>query len=315
MYFLRSGRIPNLDEYYRLAKNPNSKEYRKALKKLLSQKIKSKEYFRRDRTRKELHKEILNSKIDQYPENIKPSCHFLLGSIGSGKTSVLSKLKKNVLISESEFITINLDLLKAKLPEYELLKKIDYKKAADFVQTESAHLAGDLFKEATRKKINIIFEKNIVMGKRGDFQLTKDIEKTFKENYLIYIHIIFLDNFTSAWQRVQNRTQETKRFVPKEKVKETFLNLFPNFNSIYRSLKKKSFLIFLWYNGDKMPFLVSLTFHGDNFSQTETPREINKYQIISEDSFWGYLAKSRLQSLDEQQVESLKKLDFLKKSL
>jgi len=45
------------------------------------------------------------------------------------------------------------------------LKKISSKKASYFVQSESAKIAGILKKKAMKKKLNIVYEKNVRIGR------------------------------------------------------------------------------------------------------------------------------------------------------
>ena len=299
-----------------------SKEYEQLLKKLAN-KTTSRDYFTNDGVlypkRKELHDKILKETLSKYESSNNPRIHFLLGSIGSGKTSV----KDQILIEEQnkkDFIFINFDDLKKQLPEYELLKKICPEKAAQFVQSESAKLAGTLFKKAIKKKCNILFEKNIRKGvDNKKIQLIEDISKTIRKDYLIFIHIVFLDSYEEAWKRVEKRANEIKRFVPKKEVKETFNNLFSNFNIVYQHISKEFFGVCLWYNGVgvKEVSWIATILNGDNFSETEEMKKHFNLRFYSQKGLYTVLwdQVKFFNILSEKALEDLKKLDFLKNIL
>lgn len=198
--------------------------------------------------RKKLHKDIIDKYLTQYSSQSKPYIHFILGSIGSGKTSL-----KDTVVNQGEtksFLYINFDELKRQLPEYEILKNINSKKAAHFVQSESAKLAGNLYRKAVKQKINIIYEKNIRLNTEGKLHLISEIKNVFQKNYNVSIHVVFLDSYQEAWKRVQLRYEKIKRYVPKQYVKDTFEDLFPNLDILLRENFKKEYLIKFWYNGE-----------------------------------------------------------------
>ena len=150
----------NVKKYYDLQNSLKKEEYEKFLYKL-SQSTNSRDFFLMDdeieERRKKLHDKIIENSIDKYPFQKKPVIHFILGSIGSGKTSAKDKIIEQE--DKKDFLYINFDDIKLKLPEYKILKKLNPKKAAQFVQSESSKIAGRLFKSAIKKKIHIIYEK------------------------------------------------------------------------------------------------------------------------------------------------------------
>ena len=318
------SKFPSPEEYYELYENSAKKEEYKKLLKALSDKTTSRNYFEEGsanklyKKRDELHKNILQSILDKYRSSNKPRVHFLLGSIGSGKTSVKDKILKDER-NKTDFVFINFDDLKKQLPEYELLKELNPKKAAQFVQSESAKLTGKLFKKAVQKKCHIIFEKNIRKDKEGKIQLKEEIMKAVKKGYLIFVHVVFLDSYEEAWKRVEKRAEEIRRFVPKEEVKKTFNNLFLNFNALYRSLSNESFVIHLWYNGSNVEKAVFISFIliSRKISISEDGiKHIAQIKYFQKKGFYsGFIGEVRFNSLPKKVVENLKKLDFLKNSI
>ena len=244
--------MTELNQYYKLQKDSNNpKPYFKLLKKL-SHQTTSREFFNIDKgqlepQRKRLHNDIINKYLKKYPSQEQPYIHLILGSIGSGKTSLKDSVigKKDI----KSFLYINFDELKKQLPEYEILKKLKPKKAAHFVQSESAKLAGTLYQKAIKQKINIIYEKNIRLNKDGDLHLISEMKTAFKKNYNVSIHVVFLDSYQEAWRRVKLRYDKIKRYVPKQYIKDTFENLFPNLDILLRENFKEQYLVKFWYNG------------------------------------------------------------------
>lgn len=305
------------EEYYKLYEDPTQREEYRKLLKVLSNKTTSRAYFEESpgkiyKKRTELHENILKSILNEYESSNNPSIHFFLGSIGSGKTSAKDQILEDKQ-KKTDFVFINFDDLKKKLPEYKLLKELNPKKAAQFVQSESARLAGKLFKKAVQKKCNIIFEKNIRKDKKGKIQLKEEIMKVVNKGYSISIHIVFLDSYEEAWRRVQKRAEEIKRYVPKQEVKETFNSLFPNFNTLYQSLLKEFFSIYLWYNGHNEKKAVFISFIlTRNFSE-ERVKHIKQIKYFQKKGFYsGWIKEVRFNSLPKKVMENLKKLDFFK---
>ena len=300
-----------LEKYYDLKNDSSRKDiYHKKLR-ILSNRTDSKIYFESDPKRKELRKKIIQEKLDQYRSIDKPTIHFVLGSIGSGKTSIKDKF----FDSQSNFIYVNFDEIKKKLPEYNLLKEINPKKAAKFVQHESSTIAGKLLKKAIQKKCNIVFEKNVVKSKEGKFHLIEEITKAKKKGYRILIQVVFLDTFTEAWERVQIRAKDIKRYVPKSIVKDTFKTLFFNFNEILKSLSNKRFQVTFWYNGTgvKLPEPVCILLNGVRINGVKkdllTVGSV-EWQIFKGEDCCGIVNGQ----LNSSARKNLEKLDFFRKA-
>ena len=219
---------------YELCEDTSKQEqYEKALEKLSNQTTSSNFFKKKNQLgefsekRKQLHNKIIKESIENYKTQDKPTIHFLLGSIGSGKTSTKDKIVEQE--GKRNFLYINFDDIKLKIPEYEQLKKINPKKAAHFVQSESAKIAGNLFKSAIKKKVNIIYEKNIRTSEDGKLHVIEEMRKAFKKKYTIYLHVVFLDSSKEAWSRVEKRYEAIKRYVPKKDVEDSFNSLFANY--------------------------------------------------------------------------------------
>ena len=269
--------MTELYKYY-IAKKNTKDEYEKVLKKL-SNKTTSREFFstadgRLEPKRKKLHSDIIDQYLKKYSSQNKPYIHFIIGSIGSGKTSL-----KDTVVQQKEvksFLYINFDEIKKQFPEYQLLKKLNPKRAAHFVQSESAKLAGTLYQKAVKKKINIIYEKNLRLNKENKLHLISEIKKVFKKHYDVSIHIVFLNSYQEAWRRVQLRYEKIKRYVSKKEVKNTFDCLFPNLNILLNQNFKAEHSIKFWYNGKWNQNLTKSTFGVNNIIKNNSTFDIPK---------------------------------------
>ena len=320
--------ISELKKYYILQKD-SKERYNQFLQKLSIQTT-SREFFTvknglLEKKRKELHTQIINSYLQKYVSQIQPQAHFIIGSIGSGKTSL-----KDAIAKESKndtFLYINFDDLKLKLPEYLLLKKLSPKKAAHFVQSESAKLAGTLYQKSIQNKMNIIYEKNLKLDRKGKLHLISEMKDALKKKYHIAIHVVFLDSYQEAWRRVQLRYDKIKRYVPKKYVKETFESLFPNLNILMNENFKSDYSVNLWYNGIwNTAFSVEKKAHTigvisfQNKRVLNTPFKEEDFAILFESSnlnnspYFGGLLRHTL-SLPQSSIKILNNLDCLKTSL
>ena len=317
-----------LNKYYNLQENSQEK-YERFLKKL-SHQTTSRDFFTvrsglLDQKRKNLHNHIIQTYLKSYPSQAQPHIYFILGSIGSGKTSLKDTIVKGS--KTDSFLYINFDDLKLKLPEYRVLKKLNPKKAAHFVQSESAKLAGTLYQKAIKKKVNIIYEKNIRLNKEGKLHIISEVKNVLRKGYNMSIHVVFLDSWQEAWRRVKLRYEKIKRYVPMTYVKETFDGLFPNLNILLNENFKAEYSVNLWYNGIwNASFSIKKNIHNigiisfQNKRVLSTPFKEEDFAILFESSnlsnspYFGGLLRHTA-SLSKVVKQNLNKLDCLKKPL
>ena len=317
-----------LKTYYKF-KNGSIVQYESFLKKL-SHQTSSRELFTLenglfDPKRKKLHNNIMDEYLKKYPSQQDPYIHLILGSIGSGKTSL-----KDSVIGENDlksFLYINFDDLKRQLPEYKILQKLNPKKAAQFVQSESAKLAGTLFKKAVQNKINIIYEKNLRVRKNKTLHVVEEIKKAFKNKYTLSIHIVFLNSYQEAWNRVQLRYKQNKRYVSQQEVKDTFQSLFSNLNKLLDENFKNEYLVKLWYNGIWNIDLSTQKAHKIGLISFQDKRSFDHPQLTDDDiavifegvnqkncHYLGFLIK-KTQLLPNSAKKALFHLKYLKLAL
>ena len=324
--------MSKIQEYYELQENPKNREQYFQFLKTLSNKTTSREFFTLDNgsfdpKRKKLHNDIIDGYLKKYPAQSVPRLHFVLGSIGSGKTSLKDTIFKQM--DSNNLLYINFDDLKLKLSEYQELKTLNPKKAAQFVQSESAKLAGGLYSKSTQKKVNIIYEKNLRIGQDNKLHITEEIKRAFKKKYIVSLHIVFLDSYQEAWRRVQLRYEKIRRYVPKKEVSDTFNNLFPNLNKLLTVNFKSSdpIKVWIWYNGlsqlqepstlQKANLIGLLCFSGKQEIWDEWYKKYpvdDRYFVKKQLGSFGVFFNNRVKFLPTSAKKNLLKIDCFKKA-
>lgn len=193
--------------------------------------------------------QILENLVDKHMHCISdnPVCFITCGGTASGKTSAVEfylSQKKDTL----SYLRVDYDALKRSLPEYPHMVERKIKSAAEFVHSESAKMAGKLFKKAVQKKMNIIFEKTL-----ADSTHTKEeIEKLRKKNYVIILIATHVKKEIGL-ERAHNRFKSGGRFVRPEIISDTY-------SKVHQSLHELKGLVdaALLYdnNGSKLQFMV-----------------------------------------------------------
>ena len=136
-----------------------------------------------------------------------------------------------------------------------------------------------------------------------------------------------MDSYQEAWKRVRLRYEETRRYVPKMDVKDTFENLLPNLNKVLSTNFKNEFLVKFWYNGIwDMQYNVSKEAHVIGILSFQKEHEIEK-QNKNDDlivtfngvdqqnrNYCGFFF-NRIQFLSKKVRKNLMKLQHLKNSL
>ena len=313
--------LKKIEEYYSLCEDiSRKKEYEMLLKKL-SNTTDSREFFKKNNEgevhprRKNLHTDIINEYLTQCKSQKNPTLHFILGSIGSGKTSLKDKIFET--IPKNNYLYINFDEIKLKLPEYEILKKINPKKASYFVQSESAKIAGILKNKAMKKRINIVYEKNVRLRKDNTLRLSGEMKEAFKKKYKVMIHVVFLDSLKEAWKRVQERYKRTKRYVSKEDVKITFQGLFPNLNRMVDEVQKGYYITLYYNSSNKQNQMVGFVWINNNIALAMSGVQEHDRFFISETTscYHAVLSNKAVKALPSSVKNRLQQLSCLKELL
>ncbi|MBE8221876.1 MAG: hypothetical protein HAW60_04015 [Bdellovibrionales bacterium] len=223
------------------------KKYFRLLK-ILSVVTTSKDLFENDQRRKDFIDKIINNFINNYAQQSHAKIIIILGSIASGKTSF-----KDKIVDDSEvknYLYINFDEIKKKLPEYKYLKDLNPKRAANFVQSESAKISGKLLKKSIKKTINIIYEQNLHYSEKEKIKILENIKQSKKKKYFIRLHILFIGSVQMSFDRANERYKKNKRFVKKKKIEGSFFSLWNNLPRFIKSLSDDSIStnLYFWNN-------------------------------------------------------------------
>ena len=231
------------------------------------------------------------------------------------KTSLKEKIFEK--IPTKDFLYINFDEIKLKLPEYKILKKINPKKASYFVQSESAKIAGVLKKKAMQKRLNIVYEKNVRISKDGALRLSGEMNEALKKKYRVKVHVVFLASIEEAWKRVQKRYEETKRYVSKEDVIITFQGLFPNLNRMVNEAQRGYYITLYYNSSNKKNQMIGFIWIGSNIAVATSGIEERDKFFVSETTnyYHAVLSKKGIKILPQSVKNRLKQLSCLKKLL
>jgi predicted ABC-type ATPase len=184
--------------------------------------------------RKDLHESIIREflgKEDQFKPvtGSKPKILFTAGAPGSGKSTALSKLTDQGLFNKSDFVVIDQDEIRLKLPEYnqwnDKLKQFENEakekgikwdpriqaRSSALTQAEATYICDLLFERAAALGKNIIKDGTL----RNAPFFAKVINQIRNENQHKYeIGIVHIDvSEAKARERIKSRAEETGRDI------------------------------------------------------------------------------------------------------
>jgi predicted ABC-type ATPase len=202
------------------AKKSVPKKYNKQVKEYLEEFKKgntSKSKFTKDGKytpeRAELHKNMINEFLSKGIPQDSPDIVFAAGLPGAGKSWTLNYMGEQY----KNYITINADDIKERLPEYNGLN-------AAIVHDESSDVAAELLQIALSNKFNIILDGTM---KSYDKALRK-VQNSKAKGYSTFLLGIELPTHKSI-ERADSRFKSKGRFVPYDLIKN-------NANKIYQSM-------------------------------------------------------------------------------
>ncbi|UAY53200.1 zeta toxin family protein [Ferruginibacter albus] len=172
-------------------------------------------YFQRNllyrEWREELHDEIVRSQLTgSFSRERKV---FMLGGAPANAKSSFSKSK--YCNYPQTALRIDPDIIKTKLPEYDLMITQHMPEAAMIVHEESSDLAKRIRREAIKNEIDILLDGVA----DGSLELRRDVWKEFDDNgYYIRMDYVTLETEKSLEIAVI-RGEETGRFVAPEFIK------------------------------------------------------------------------------------------------
>lgn len=185
--------------------------------------------------RLELHHRIINEFLSScQPSKQQAVAIFMGGGSASGK-SVLIQNVCTMYNQYGNFLVIDSDRIKEKIPEYQDLIKAGAKDAASVVHDESSDIATRLYYEALSRNINLIFD-----GTFKNVDKYRNFLDTAKQNHYRITLFIADVPVEVALKRNQVRGDLTGRYVEEQiirdshkQVPQTFQALKDRFDDIY----------------------------------------------------------------------------------
>lgn len=146
----------------------------------------------------------------------QPICFLTSGGTASGKTASVQKYLDEKQ-DDLHYLRIDYDALKRCLPEFNLMMDLKIKEAAEFVQHESAKIAGKLFKKALSRRMNIIREDTLA----HPLHFEEDIKRLRKKGYLIVVIATHVTPEVGR-QRADARFRAGGRYIKPEVISDIY---------------------------------------------------------------------------------------------
>lgn len=190
---------------------PTGKEEEEPTEAQDSQQAHTDENGRYTEERQDLHAGIKTWFLDTAEHNgAKPEEHpealFMAGGSGSGKSTVLEQMDD----APEGYVSLNPDLVKEMLPEYEEMKAAGDPNAAAFVHEESSDITKDLTKETIARRYNMVVDGT---GDSGEGKFLGKIQAAEKAGYSTRVVVVDIPT-EEALKRAQARARRTGRMVP-----------------------------------------------------------------------------------------------------
>jgi predicted ABC-type ATPase len=155
----------------------------------------------------------------------QPRIVFTGGGYGSGKTSIVTQLARWKQLPISPENTVNADIFKQLIPEYNLVKAVGDARASATVHRESVILADELLRSQIEQKRSFIFDSSMAYKP----ETMERIEFAKKNGYFLTM-IGVLTPWQNAFQFAMNRARISRRFPGSDK----FLESHHLFNQVFR---------------------------------------------------------------------------------
>lgn len=131
---------------------------------------------------------IIASDLVGKASQLKPEIIFFAGGSGSGKSSLLSQIQKYTGINTNEFVVVDPDRIKGRLPEFLQMRESNPELAARVVHRESNYASEILLEAALRRGRHIIFDTTLANAEYFIGLVTR-IKMMFPEYKLTLMHI------------------------------------------------------------------------------------------------------------------------------
>jgi predicted ABC-type ATPase len=195
--------------------------------------------------RQPVHAEIVKSffvseetgrRVTPVPPGTKKQAIVLMGGPASGKTSTVKHLLGTDDFADANFVNVNPDDCKEKMPEYNQALnfekdgvRMSAKDAAWMAHEESSDIAGQVHELAIAQGMNIVLDGT---GKTADKHIER-VRKLQEAGY--HVQLVMPDvDVDDAWERSSGRAERTGRWVPEDILRDAHAVIPANFETIAR---------------------------------------------------------------------------------
>ena len=148
----------------------------------------------------------------------QPWALFTAGCMGAGKTHVIVRLDRDSLLPLPRFVRVDMDRIRALLPETAGYADFDKASAGQMTQRECGLIAEVVTEEALRRGLNLWVDSSLRDADWCALELPR-IRRT-------YPHKLAIVHVTASWAkvvaRVAKRGEQTGRTIPQDVLRRTF---------------------------------------------------------------------------------------------
>ena len=192
-----------------------------------------------------------------------PKITFTAGGYGAGKSTILKKMVENGILIKEDYVEIDADVIKQKIPEYANLIKVNNDDAATLVHEESMAIAQLALERSMSEGKNIIFDSSLSYAPYYQ-ELIERIRKTHPQ-YSIEILYVKPD-IEKVIRAAQDRALIDGRFLSEKNIIKSIEMVKP---SVEKITPKVDRLIQFQNNYDGKPTLELI----------QTPSKITKVDL------------------------------------
>jgi len=179
--------------------------------------------------RRKLHQSIIHQLLKNADQGTNPpQAFFFGGGSGSGKTTLKLKItKEHPLLKSLNAVSVDPDVIKVYLPEFEQYKQLNPEKAALLVHKESCDIRDLFVDHLIKAKITFIYESTMAKP----LKYKKLFTKLHHEGFNVHLYISDLP-VSLAKQRIAKRAELDGRRIPLKVVENTHKLISKTFTNV-----------------------------------------------------------------------------------
>jgi len=147
---------------------------------------------------------------------------FTAGAMGAGKTHTIRSLAQSNYFPLQHFVIVDPDAIRQHLPEYKLYILTHPELAGECTRKEAGYISEIAIHVALQQRRNVLVDGSL----RNSHWYNEYFASLKKKYYPIKIAIVHITaSIDQIWSRVQKRSEETGRMVPKETIMHALENV------------------------------------------------------------------------------------------